>query len=286
MRNCMGNANFGIKWKKDERLTDLDFADDIALLAENMTDLQEMTTALDNSALKVGLNINNKKTRTMQVFAQDPTTKIFIKNEEVADVSCFTFLGSIFTAGWGRWGRHQLQEWESIHSLQEDVAIWSNSSIDTKIKIKFFQSLVLPTVLYACETWKTNAKEKKKLDAFLTRCLRKILKISYRDRVTNEEVYQQTKARLLSLIIKERRLRYAGHVLRMKEQSRGHPRLQWDGYQKENAKGSGQRTPGGGLSTRILKKWMCIQTKLNDRCKLEEVEDCCRPMHREVRRRN
>ena len=39
MRNCMGNANFEIKWKKDERLTDLDFTDDIALLAENMADL-------------------------------------------------------------------------------------------------------------------------------------------------------------------------------------------------------------------------------------------------------
>ena len=34
--------------------------------------------------------------------------------------------------------------------------------------------------------------------------------------------------------------------------------------EKENAKGSDQRTPGGGLSTRILKKWMCIQTKLNE----------------------
>ena len=56
----MGNANFGIKWKKDERLTDLDFADNIVLLAKNMADLQEMTTTLDNSTLKVGLNINNK----------------------------------------------------------------------------------------------------------------------------------------------------------------------------------------------------------------------------------
>ena len=40
-----------------------------------MADLQEMTTALENSALKVGLNINNEKTKTMQVFAQDLTTK-------------------------------------------------------------------------------------------------------------------------------------------------------------------------------------------------------------------
>ena len=192
-----------------------------------MADLQEMTTALENSVLKVGLNISNEKTETMQVFAQDPTTKMFIKKEEVADVSCFTYLGSIFTADGDAEADINCRIGKASTAFKRMQPIWPNNSIDTKIKIRFSPSLILPTMLYACETWKTNAKVKKKLDVFLTRCLRKILKISYRDRVTNEEVYQQTKARPLSLMIKERRLRYAGHVLRMKEQRASNTAIRW-----------------------------------------------------------
>ena len=124
----MSNANFGIKWKKDERLTDLDFADDIALLAENMADLQEMTIALDNSALKVRLNINSEKTKIMQVFAQDPTTKIFIKNEEVADVPYFTSLGSIFTADGDAEADINCRIWKASTAFKRTQPIWLNNN--------------------------------------------------------------------------------------------------------------------------------------------------------------
>ena len=120
-----------------------------------------MTTALDNNALKVGLNINNEKTKTMPVFAQDPTTKIFIKNE-VADVSCFSYLGSIFTADGDAEADINCRIGKASTAFKRMQPIWSNNSIDTKIKIKFFQSLVLPTVLYVCETWKTNAQRRKR----------------------------------------------------------------------------------------------------------------------------
>jgi len=60
-RNRLHNAEshewskHGIKWTDSSRLTDLDFADDLSLLAETRDILQEMTTNLETEAEKVGL---------------------------------------------------------------------------------------------------------------------------------------------------------------------------------------------------------------------------------------
>ena len=50
---------------------------------------------------------------------------------------------------------------------------------------------------------------------FHQRCLRRILGITYRDRITNEEVLRRSGLRKLQDIVTERRVRLAGHVLRM-----------------------------------------------------------------------
>ncbi len=48
----------GIQWTLQERLEDLDFADDLALLSHSGKHMQEKTDALADTARKVGLHIN------------------------------------------------------------------------------------------------------------------------------------------------------------------------------------------------------------------------------------
>ena len=59
----------GIPWTDQTRLTDLDFADDIALLANSIPALQALTTSLEDTASKVGLRISIDKLKTMQAGA-------------------------------------------------------------------------------------------------------------------------------------------------------------------------------------------------------------------------
>ena len=59
------------------------------------------------------------------------------------------------------------------------------------------RSLVTSIFLYACESWTLTAEFLRKIQAMEMRCYRKILRISYRDRVTNEEFHakiQQTQS--------------------------------------------------------------------------------------------
>ena len=61
-------------------------------------------------------------------------------------------------------------------------------SISLSSKVRLMHSLVTSTFLYACESWTLTAELQKRIQAMEMRCYRTILRISYKDHVTNEEV--------------------------------------------------------------------------------------------------
>ena len=81
------------------------------------------------------------------------------------------------------------------------------------------RSLAMSIFLYACETWTITADNERRIQALEMRYFRKLLGISYRDHITNEEV----KARIGNAIgpyedllttVKRRKLKWFGHVAR------------------------------------------------------------------------
>ena len=79
-------------------------------------------------------------------------------------------------------------------------------------------SLVTSIFLYACESW-TLKVELQRIQVREMRCYRKILHISYKDHVTNEEVHAKIQQAIgrhedLLTIIKRRKLQWYGHVSR------------------------------------------------------------------------
>ena len=81
------------------------------------------------------------------------------------------------------------------------------------------RSLVIPIFVYACESWALTAELEKRTQAFEMRCYRRLLKSSYKDHVTNEEVRRKIQAAFgkydeLLTLFKKRNLRWFGHVSR------------------------------------------------------------------------
>ena len=82
------------------------------------------------------------------------------------------------------------------------------------------RSLVTFIFIYDCESWTLTAelKEEIKMQAMDMRCYRKILRISYKDHVTNEEVHAKIQQAIgphedLN-IVKRRKLQWYGYVSR------------------------------------------------------------------------
>ena len=67
--------------------------------------------------------------------------------------------------------------------------IWFDKSISLSSKILLMRSLVTSTFLYACESWTLTAELHRRIRAMEMGCYHKILHLSHKDHVTNEEVH-------------------------------------------------------------------------------------------------
>ena len=139
------------------------------------------------------------------------------------------------------------------HSVQN---LLSSRLLSKNLKIKIYRTIILPIVLYGCETWSLTLQEERKMRVFGNMVLRRIFG-PRRDEVTgdwrrlhNEELNDLYCSPNIVWVIKSRRMRWAGHVARMGEEREvyrvlvgkperkrplGRTRRRWDG------------SPGGGM---------------------------------------
>jgi hypothetical protein len=91
-----------------------------------------------------------------------------------------------------------------------------------KLKIKIYKTVILPVVLYGCETWSLPVGEEHRLRVFENRVLRKIFGPKREEdgswrKLHNDELHSLYSSLNIVRVIKPRRMRWAGHVARMGE---------------------------------------------------------------------
>ena len=117
----------------------------------------------------------------------------------------------------GTWAQLQLMRVPRFTRLKP---IWNDRSgmtISLSSKIQLMWCLVTSIFLYACELWILTAELQRRIQAMEIWCYRKILRILYKDLVTNEEVHAKIQQAVrphegLLTIIKRCKLQWSGHV--------------------------------------------------------------------------
>jgi len=104
------------------------------------------------------------------------------------------------------------------HSVQN---LLSSSFLSKNLKIKIYRNIILPFVLYGCETWSLTLRDERRLRVFENRLLRRIFR-PRRDEVTGEwrklhnvELNDLYSSLNIVRVIKSRRMRWVGHIARM-----------------------------------------------------------------------
>ena len=207
---------------QEDIVRDLLFADDCALNARTQSDMQESMDLFSTACNDFGLTISTKKTEVMHQPAPgvpytEPT--ITIGGEKLAVADKFIYLGSTLSR------TVTIDEEVTFRIAKASTAfgrlysnVWNRRGISLQTKLKVYRAVVLPSLLYACETWTVYSRHAKQLNSFHLRCVRKLLNIKWQDKIPDTEVLQRADMSSIYAMLKRSQLRWAGHVHRMSDE--------------------------------------------------------------------
>ena len=153
-------------------MTDMDFADDLALLSNLVEEAQELLNRVEVSARSVGLLINGKKTEVMPINCSDPVILYTLSKEILKIVEDFKYLGSRTAST-----ENDIAVRKALNKLDK---IWK-SVLSNEVKLNTFTTLIESILLYGCESWTLTQAQSKRLDGCYTRMLRKVQNKSWKD---------------------------------------------------------------------------------------------------------
>ena len=196
-------------------LTDLDFADDAALLAESFDMFSEILETFSNAASKLGLQVSWPKTKIQSLSPWiAPPASLSVPPNKVETVESFTYLGSVVNQNCSSAADILRRIALASSVLGRLTKVWNSARISVHTKFRLYNSLVLSVVLYGSATWTLNGELARKLDAFDTTAQRRILNIRWNDFISNKELRRRTLQVPLTTLIRRSRLRLCGHVAR------------------------------------------------------------------------
>ena len=191
-------------------ITDADYADDIAILANTPDQAETLLHSLERAAASIGLYVNAHKTEYM---CYNQTGDIStLEGTPLKLVDKFTYLGSSVESTEKDIETRLTKAWTAINRLS---IIWKSGLTD-KMKRSFFQAAVTSILLYGCTTWTLTKRLEKKLDGNYTRMLRAILNKSWQQHATRHQLYGHLPP--ITKTIQVRRTRHAGHCWRSRDE--------------------------------------------------------------------
>ena len=191
------------------------YADDKAMVSSSERGLRELVDNLNDVSKKYGMKINVKKTKVMCIARKKGRgMKILIEGQIIEQVSRFKYLGSVITED--GYCRNDINSRiaQGKCAFMEKRGIFTGN-MNLELKKKMIKTLIWTVATYAAECWTMNSADRKKVEAFEMWTWRRMLKISWRDKVTNQEVLKRVdEERSLLHMIDRRKHRWLGHVIR------------------------------------------------------------------------
>ena len=118
-----------------------------------------------------------KKTKNTLAWTHPPPTSVYIDRKKVEVVDDFTYLGNSINSNGDMDKELDCRVGTAAAPFNQLGKIWRSKKFSLKTKMRFYNSNVLSTLLYGRETWHMKTSQENKLDAFDSKCIRKILGI-------------------------------------------------------------------------------------------------------------
>ena len=201
----------------EKNYTNLRYADDTALIADSEEKLQTLLDTAAEVSEKLGLSINCQKTFAMACTRKSniPDCRLTVNDVQLDQKDSFTYLGSLITSD-GRSDKDiKCRIGLAKKTFMDMKGVFCAKRTGLAIKKRLLKCYIWSVLTYGCESWTINKTMQKHLKAAEMWFYRRILRISWTERMTNEEVLRKMGTeRLLLDINRERQWRFVSHLLR------------------------------------------------------------------------
>ena len=178
-------------------------------MTESEEELKSLLMKVKEESEKVGLKLNIQKTK---ITASGPITPWEIDGETVETVSDFIIWGSRITAD-GDWSHEIKRRLLLGRKVMTHIdSIFESRNITLLIKVHLVKAIVFPVVMYGCESWTVKKAERWRIDAFEVWCWRRLLRVSWTARSTNQSILKEINPGIsLEGMMLKLKLQYFGH---------------------------------------------------------------------------
>ncbi|BHF68262.1 hypothetical protein SprV_0301129500 [Sparganum proliferum] len=167
----------GVEFAPGHRLTDLDYADDIALFASSFGNLQSMVSRTDEITTSFGLSTNAGKTEVFSSCIPDQErAPLGIDGCQLEEVDSFKYLGARLLSN-GQSKDDTVSRIDAARRVFSNLwkCLWIRRDLSIAIKIHVYPASVRSVLLYGCECWALRVEDERKLELFDHHCLGTIL---------------------------------------------------------------------------------------------------------------
>ena len=160
---------------------------------------------------KVGLKLNIQKTKIM---ASGPITSWQMDGETMETVIDFIFLGSKITAHGDCSHEIKRQLLLGRKAMTNLDSILNSRDITLPTKVHLVKAMVVPVVMYGCESWTVKKAEHWRIDAFELWCWRRLLRVPWTARRSNQYILKEISPEYsLEGLMLKLKLQYFGHLI-------------------------------------------------------------------------
>ena len=214
MRDALDGFIGGIKFG-GKCITNLRYADDTTLICGSREELLELLKRIKEASEERGLLLNAKKTKIMVLDRNSTGEEFFIDGQQIEEVKQFDYLGSMINNNGDSTTEIKRRLAMARTTTQSMSKIWKSRGLSTDLKVRLLRATVFSIATYGCESWAMTKNNRKRIDAFEVWCYRRLLRVSWTDKRTNNWVLGKIGTDLtIRKSILERKLSYFGHIVR------------------------------------------------------------------------
>ena len=195
-------------------INNIRYADDTVLTADSEEKLQELLNKVVEESENKGLELNSKKTESMMITRKTsiPKYEIKIKENTIKQANSFKYFGPQITSDSRNHQEIKSRIAQAKASFQQMKSIMTNIKMPIVVRKRILETFIEPVLLYGCEAWTIDERMKRSLETTEMWCLRRMMRIPWTAKKTNEEVL--TEAQTTMTKIRKRQAKFVGHVIR------------------------------------------------------------------------